>query len=220
MHWIHDYQLFLFDFDGLLVNTEEVHFQAYRNMCAKYGFNLDWSFERYCQAAHYSADGLKLQIYEALPGLYQAESNWDVLYAYKRQQVISLLEGGAVQLMPGVHDLLVALESSHIKRCVVTHSPAALVDTLRRQHSILNTIPYWITREHYSQPKPHPEGYQLAIKKYAEENEKIIAFEDTPRGIKALLQTTAKPILIAQAEYDDVPSHIQRFSSIAQILTT
>ena len=125
MHWLHDFQLFLFDFDGLLVNTEEIHFQAYKNMCEKYGFNLNWSFDRYCRAAHYRAEGLKEEIYQAIPELYQAEPRWEVLYSYKKKQVIHLLESGAIQLMPGVYDLLQTLQDSEVKRCVVTHSPQA-----------------------------------------------------------------------------------------------
>jgi beta-phosphoglucomutase len=217
MQWIQDYQLFLFDFDGLLVNTEEIHFQAYQNMCEKYGFKLDWSFARYCRAAHYRAEGLKEEIYKALPGLYQEQPNWDVLYAYKREQVIHLLESGAVQLMPGVIELLTVLQKDNIKRCVVTHSPHTLVEVVRRQHKILDTIPHWITREHYSQPKPHPEGYQLAIQKFSSAQDKVIGFEDTPRGIEALLQTSAKPVLISQAVYDDVPKHVERYPSFSAI---
>lgn len=219
MHWIHDYQLFLFDFDGLLVNTEEIHFLAYQRMCEKYGFSLNWSFERYCRAAHYRAEGLREEIYHDLPGLYQAEPSWDILYAYKKQQVIALLENGAIELMPGVHELLTALQKANIKRCVVTHSPNALVDTLRRQHAILNTIPHWITREHYTHPKPHPEGYLLAIQKFAAPQDKIIAFEDTPRGIEALLQTRVKPILISSIIYDDIPSHVERFPGLPGLRT-
>lgn len=217
MHWIQDYQLFLFDFDGLLVNTEEIHFLAYQRMCEKYGFKLEWSFERYCRAAHYRAEGLKEDIYNSLPGLYQAEPNWDILYAYKRQQIIALLESGAIQLMPGVHELLTALQHANIKRCVVTHSPTALVDVVRRQHGILNTIPHWITREHYNHPKPHPEGYCIAIQKFAAPHEKIIGFEDTPRGIEALLQTSAKPVLISQISYDNIPADVDCFASFTEM---
>lgn len=217
MHWIHEFQLFLFDFDGLLVNTEEIHFKAYQNMCEKYGFKLSWNFERYCEAAHYQAEGLKEQIYQSLPGLQQAEPNWEILYSYKKSQVISLLESG-VQLMPGIETLLSALEQAKIKRCVVTHSSEALVKTVRQQHAILNTIPFWITREHYTHPKPHPEGYQVAIQKYAHENDKIIGFEDTPRGIEALLKTRAKPVLIAPTSYKNIPAHVQYFDSFLSIL--
>ena len=92
-----------------------------------------------------------------------------------------------------------------MKRCVVTHSPQTLVDVLRKQHPILNTIPHWITRHDYTQPKPHPEGYLMAIKRFAGANDQIIGFEDTPRGIEALMQTTALPVLISKTVYKDVP---------------
>ena len=48
-------------------DSEEIHFLAYQRMCEKYGFKLDWSFDRYCRAAHYRAEGLKEDIYHHLP---------------------------------------------------------------------------------------------------------------------------------------------------------
>ena len=84
MRWIHQFQLFLFDFDGLLVNTEELHFLAYKKMCSNRGFNFDWSFERYCESANYIADLLKHELYEKFPLLYEMEPSWDVLYAEKK----------------------------------------------------------------------------------------------------------------------------------------
>lgn len=217
MDWIKNYQLFLFDFDGLLVNTEEIHFKAYCNMCARYGFKLEWTFDRYCKIAHYSAEGLKEEIYRDLPKLYTLEPNWDVLYAYKKQQVIHLLQTSSIQLMPGVGELLKALQEMHIKRCVVTHSPQALVQTVKRQHAILDTIPHWITREHYTHPKPHPEGYLKAIEHNASSTDKIIAFEDTPRGIEALLKTPAKPILISKIPYSPLPARVKQFEQLNKI---
>ena len=44
MQWIHDFQLFLFDFDGLLVDTEHLHYQAYVNMLSKHGYKLELNF--------------------------------------------------------------------------------------------------------------------------------------------------------------------------------
>lgn len=41
MEWTQDYHLFLFDFDGLLVDTEALHLEAYRRMCAEKGHTLD-----------------------------------------------------------------------------------------------------------------------------------------------------------------------------------
>ncbi|WP_228840642.1 HAD family hydrolase [Candidatus Protochlamydia phocaeensis] len=196
MQWIHHYQLFLFDFDGLLVNTEHLHYQAYLRMCAQRGFTLNWSFQRYSDAAHHQPTALRDQIYAEFPALQAQEPNWSVLYEDKKRAFLALLQEGAAQLMPGVHSLLLALQQADIRRCVVTHSPLAVIQTIREQNPILDTIPYWITREDYTHPKPHPECYQLAIKRYAREDDRIIGFEDSPRGLNALLQTPAKAVLI------------------------
>lgn len=104
---IHDYDLFLFDFDGLLVNSEELHFTAYRRMFQKRGFELPWSFQEYIEVAHYSAEGLRVKAYELFPKL---EENWDTLYKEKSRELLALIEEGRVELMPGVEALLLELQ--------------------------------------------------------------------------------------------------------------
>ena len=221
MHWIHNFQLFLFDFDGLLVNTEEIHYLAYKRMLAARGFQLNWNFEQYCQIAHYSAEGLQIKIYEAYPQLKAMEPSWSILYAEKRQAVIDLINEGAVLLMPGVIHLLEALKAAAIPCCVVTHSPDALVSAVCKQNPILHTIPHWFTREHYTQPKPHPECYQKAIEKLAKSKDNVVGFEDTPRGLKALMATRAKSVLICQSSYPEIPEFVQQgaihYSSFSSI---
>jgi HAD superfamily hydrolase (TIGR01509 family) len=210
MKWIHDYQLFLFDFDGLLVNTEEIHFKAYQRMTRNRGFELDWSFDRYCQNAHYSSELLREEIFNYLPELKQNEPDWEILYAEKRAAMIDLLNEGQVHLMPGVVKLLKELEKADIKRCVVTHSPDLLISIVRNQNPILNTIPFWITREHYHHPKPNPECYQKAIQLHARDHDNVIGFEDTPRGMTALMQTRAIPIMVCETHYKEIPEFLNK----------
>lgn len=146
MQWIDEYQLFLFDFDGLLVNTEEIHYQAYQRMCHQRGFKLLWDFPYYCSIAHYSSDGLRQQIYADFPSLEAQEPKWEVLYEEKKRAYLALLQEGAVHLMPGAESLLIQLQQKNKKRCVVTHSAQELVENIRNQNPILNSIPNWITR--------------------------------------------------------------------------
>lgn len=222
MRWIHDYQLFLFDFDGLLVNTEELHYLAYKKMGADRGVELSWDFDYYCTLAHYRSDGLKEQIAIQYPELLSQVPSWDVLYQEKKQAVIALLNEGAVHPMPGVVKLLEALAEANISRCVVTHSADELVSVVRRKNPILETIPVWFTREHYSNPKPHPECYLKAIDQLAGPKDRVIGFEDTPRGIKALQGTRAKSVLISQVKYPEIPilksEGVLHFPSFEQVV--
>ena len=209
MQWIHNFQLFLFDFDGLLVNSEELHYLAYKRMCANRGVDLNWTFEEYCSLAHYSAEGVRKKIYADYPLLTEQGLSWDVLYSEKKQAIFNLLNEGYVHTMPGVESLLLKLEQANIKRCVVTHSSYELVNIVRKKNPILNTIPFWITREDYKNPKPDSECYLKAISTLAKETDQVIGFEDTPRGLTALMGTRATSVLICQANYPEIPQLLE-----------
>lgn len=221
MQWIHEYSFFLFDLDGLLVNTEEIQYASYKKMCNDRGCDLPWTFEEYCQIAHSDAKALKEKICHEIP-LLLAQAPWEVLYSEKKKALNELLATKKINLMPGVEKLLMELDRANIKRCVVTHSSLKEVELIRNKNPILNTIPNWLTREDYSNPKPHPDGYLTAISRYANEHDKIIGFEDSPRGMKALIQTNAVPVLISQFDYPEIPEfikkgvkHFRSFESVA-----
>jgi len=207
---IEDYQLYLFDFDGLLVDTEKIHWEAYRKMCANRGLELDWSFPKYCQAAHYGSEALKRNLYAHIPQLLKQEADWRVLYREKKEILLHLLREGSVSMMPGAAELLKTLEIEGVTRCVVTHSPEEQIQAIRDKHPILNTISVWLTREAYTHPKPHPECYLKAIDMLWKPGENVIGFEDTPRGLQALLHTSATPVLVTQVAYREIPQFIEK----------
>ncbi len=217
MDWIHKFQLFLFDFDGLLVNTEHLHYQAYVNMLANHGCEVDWSFAKFCALAHLNADALKEQIYAEFPNL---NSDWKMLYGEKKTIYLELLKSGKVELMPGVKELLKELKKANIQRCVVTNSTFEQTQMVCANNPVLQTIPHWITREDYDKPKPNPECYLRAIELYGKKGDRIIGFEDSLRGISALMQTPVLPILICSSHHpllDEAKGaiHFQSFKDIS-----
>jgi HAD superfamily hydrolase (TIGR01509 family) len=196
MNWIQKFDLFLFDFDGLLVNTEELHFEAYRQMCQGRGYSLDWSLFEFFEAAHFSSTGLRDAIYRKFPELQKQEPRWDVLYAEKKQRYQELLERGRLSLTPGVAEILVALEKAAKRRCVVTNSTRVQVDLVKKKIPVLNTIPVWITRENYREPKPDPECYLAAIRQLGKPGDLVIGFEDSVRGFQALKEAGVSTALL------------------------
>lgn len=204
MSWMEQFDLFLFDFDGLLVNTELLHYKAYRNMCDARGYHLDWDFPKYVQVAHYRAEGLEEQIYAKFPKLKEEEPNWSVLYKEKRQALLNIYRNDPIPLMEGVENVLLRLQELDKKRCVVTHSDRDVVQAIREKNPLLNTIPNWIVREDYSQPKPSPECYIKAIETLAKNGDRVVGFEDTPRGLKALMGSSASPVMITKESYPEM----------------
>lgn len=174
-------------------------------MLQAHNFSLPWDFNRYCMTAHYHSNKIADELLELFPDLYAEGRTWDQLYIQKKKIIMELLNTGKVSLMPGVYELLEALHKARIKSCLVTHSPDELVEIVRRQHPILDTITCKITRHDYTHPKPHSECYLKAIKENAAPGDKVIGFEDTPRGLRALMGTSARPILICEVDYPEIP---------------
>ena len=226
MHWqwLHDYHLFLFDFDGLLVDSEPLHFAAYKRLCQQEGCEWVWSFERYCKAAHLNATSLKEELLQDYPKL--TKHSWEILYEKKKKNFDEILNEATVELMPGALELLTKLHEEKIAHCVVTHSSKKHIDLMRKKQPLLNTIPHWFTREDYTNPKPSPDGYLKAISTLYQKG-KIIGFEDSIKGLESLKQTEALPVLVADKKHpllkETAPSneyiHLSSLEELSSIST-
>src|SRR5579863_5057729 len=120
MQWMDDYQLYLFDLDGLLVDTEPLHYGAYEKACLKCGAPWPYTFEQYCKVAHAEQDGIKKAFHSDFPKL--LKGTWDAIAAEKKKIYMECLDSSAVALMPGVERFLSALFNRKKTVCVVTNS--------------------------------------------------------------------------------------------------
>lgn len=207
MDWdrVHSFDFFLFDFDGLLVDTERLHYEAYKNMLASHGYTLPWSYPEYALVAHYSSHGIREKLQNLFPDLF-VKNKWEDLYRGKTEAFIHLVQAKEVYLMPGVDTFLRFLEENKKKSCIVTHSLSTLVEEIVAIHPILNTIAHRITREDYTHAKPHPDAYITALERYGTDSIAPIGFEDTPRGIRSLKETRAKPVMVTSVSYPEIPT--------------
>ena len=199
--WVDHFDLLCFDFDGLLVNTEDLHYDAYKMMLLKHGFTLPWSFQQYCLEAHLSTTILRNAVYSLFPELEQLEPSWETLRQEKQQIYQNLIQHHRIKLMPGVSELLTKLEKGQKKCCVVTNSTQAQIDEIRTILPELNKIKHWISREHYTNAKPKPDGYLKALDMLAEPTDNVVGFEDTMKGVNSLRGAKIPAVLIRPITY-------------------
>jgi len=193
---------YLFDLDGVLVRSEQLHQEAYRQACARHGHRLDWSFERYCLAAHYGPERLEEELRAAMPGLLE-EIGFAALYGEKSQIYMHLLSQG-VPLQPGAEDVLQRLKRGRLAHAVVTNSTREQTALLRRHHAVLDAVEEWVTREDYAAAKPAPDAYLEALRRLAVTPDQAIGFEDTPRGLRALVAAGVPGVLVSSVAYPDL----------------
>ena len=197
--FLSDYTGFFFDFDGLLVNTEHLHFEAYKQILTHYGFPFIWDFLTFCSIAHQSSEGLRHVITAHAPTLIK-EKGWETFYLEKQETYQILLETTQLYLMPGAAKMLEIVEKMKKPFCVVTNSTIKQVEKVKTCLPSLKKIPLWITREDYLKAKPAPDSYLKAIQLLQIEGKKL-GFEDSLRGIRALQKAKIDPILICPSDH-------------------
>ena len=65
--WLKKYSPIFFDFDGLLVDTECLHFQAYKDTLQSRGIGCPWSFLQFAEKAHTSGRALQALVSTLIP---------------------------------------------------------------------------------------------------------------------------------------------------------
>lgn len=190
------YELFLFDFDGLLVNTEELHYQAYLEMLDNHGIDLNLSFDEFAALAHTSATALKDFLEPMLPHI-----KWKEIYEEKQVNLSKLLSSGQLTLMPGADEMLMFVTANDLPLAVATNSRLEHVQLVIESLPALKAIKHWITREDYLNPKPAPDAYLTAIEKTLPGATQVIGFEDSMRGIHSLIAANVDPVLICSLDH-------------------
>lgn len=195
-NWIDTIDAVFFDFDGLLVDTERLHYAAFCAFCQQRGIELPWDFTTYCKIAHTRSYGSWLTLGEQYPETKQWQESFEELSFERNKLFLELLTSIKVDLMPGVKEVLALLAQVDKPRSVVTNSSYEMVEMIKAMHPELASIPLWLTRRDYAKGKPSPEGYLLAIDKLGVQGQRLIGFEDTPRGVDALTGATIPAVFI------------------------
>ena len=219
MSWILEYSPIFFDFDGLLVNTEHLHYKAYKTLLESYGISFPWDFAAFASVAHKSSTGLSTLITAHAPKLFE-KLDWNAFYEQKKAAYVKLLEEGGLELMPGAKEVLDLVQKAHIPHAVVTNSTLKQITLIREQLPILKKIPHWITREDYANPKPAPDAYLKAIEILGA-SEKMLGFEDALRGIRALEGAAITPVLVCSSDHPQMaevfPGSLKVYTSFTEI---
>jgi len=205
------YKAILFDFDGLLVNTEQLHYQAYKKLVENHNGNLAINFIEFAAMAHTSSTALKAYLLDTFEEL--AAIPWNELYAEKQEIFLSLLTKDNLEFMPGADAIIEYLRDEGKALCVVTNSSSQLTDKIRSHLPLLNEIPHWITRECYTNPKPEPDGYLASLELLNTTADEAVGFEDSLRGARSLIAAHVKPVLVCD------PTHPQMKDPLSKTLT-
>jgi HAD superfamily hydrolase (TIGR01509 family) len=179
----------LWDVDGTLAETErDGHRPAFNHAFAAAGVPVHWDEQGYAHWLSISGgrERMAAQLTE-LEGQPPPLARLEALQAAKQRQYRALVEGGSLQLRPGVACLIAAAQAAGLEQVVVTTSGRAAVAVLleRLLGPLAQAFAFWICGEDVAHKKPHPEAYRLACERLGHAPRTLLAIEDSANGLAA-----------------------------------
>ena len=185
----------LFDFDGVIADTENVHIAAWERTFALIGWDVP---PEVCARAVEEDDRAFLASVFKEKGI----ENGDVPGWTARKQAFTIeMLASCPRVYPGLHDLIQSFEGMRTL-AVVTGTWRENVATVLKACGLSDAFTMIIAKEDVERPKPEPDGYLLALKHLGIEAESAIVIEDSPTGLKAARTAGIQTIAVGHRRPD------------------
>jgi HAD superfamily hydrolase (TIGR01509 family) len=210
----------IFDFDGVIADTEELHFNCLKSVLSKEGICIDRQIYDQLYLALDDKNCFKeIFLRERLRKLTSKELQ--NLVRQKAELFRDQLEN--VKLFQGIREW-VQKYSSEVSISICSGALREEILSVLRLHSLLDYFSVVIASEDVQNSKPSPEGYLLALEKLKDafnghlSASECLVIEDSIAGIKAAKLAQMRCVAIANSYPKEKLSHADLvFDSISQL---
>ena len=178
----------IFDFDGVIVDTEPLHYAAFQRLLEPLGLGFSW--EQYVET--YMGFDDRDAFLEAFkthkPGLSSAELK---NFINRKADLFQVIIHDGISAYPGVINLIRKIRASSTPLAISSGALRSDIEPILQSLGIADCFDIIVTAEDVAKSKPDPESYKLAhsrLNTFHSLNmpaEAVLAIEDTPAGISA-----------------------------------
>jgi HAD superfamily hydrolase (TIGR01509 family) len=167
---------FIFDLDGVLVNTEPLAFKAWQQLVDPTGVVMD-------DADYHTMLGMDAQSTAEFifrrTGLAAAAGEMVIDHWHR---VIALIDA-ELEPDPAAADLLAELARRGVRLAVASNSPTHYVEHVLKKVNLLNAFEVIVGRDQVQNGKPLPDPYLEAARLIGCAPQDCVAVEDSPLGL-------------------------------------
>jgi HAD superfamily hydrolase (TIGR01509 family) len=170
----------IFDFDGLILDTETPEVAVWQTIFREHGHELpvdEWAK---------TIGGYGISTYDAAKHLSQLTGLDPVpLRARYRSESDAVIH--ASPILPGVMDLLDAAAERNVRLAVASSSPHSWVDSHLSRLGLADRFDEVICSDDVApgRTKPNPDLFLLAAERLKVQKDAAVIFEDSPNGVRA-----------------------------------
>jgi HAD superfamily hydrolase (TIGR01509 family) len=177
----------IFDVDGTLSETEEVHRRAFNETFAETGLDWNWSVEDYTWLLKTTGGKERMRAFrDHIGASCPSDAEIAALHSAKTARYGALVASRALTLRPGVAELIQAARQAGLKIAVATTTNRSNVDALCRAcwgkeaDEVFDVID---AGDEVMAKKPAPDVFDLAVERLGIDPSEAVAFEDSRNGV-------------------------------------
>lgn len=172
---------FIFDLDGVIVDTAKYHFLAWRNVANSLGFEFT---EKHNELLKGVSRVKSLEILLNIGGVKLPEEKIQELLLTKNEEYLGYVNKmTADEILPGVNRLLDYLDGNNIKYALGSASKNAPL--ILEKVGLIKRFAALVDGNDVSKAKPDPEVFLIGAKKLNMKPEHCVVVEDAIAGVEA-----------------------------------
>lgn len=176
----------IFDVDGTLAETEELHRQAFNVTFAQAGLDWQWDEPTYLRLLRVTGGKERMRAWRAETGSGPDDAQIAELHRAKTELYGRLVTNGGLSLRPGVAELIQLWQTNGGRLAVATTTSRANVDSLIQAtfgRSALSVFDVVAAGDEVAAKKPAPDVYRLALARLGLSPDQAVAIEDSRNGL-------------------------------------
>ena len=199
----------VFDFDGVIVDSEPLHCAAFQSVLQPLGIHFTWEEYLRDYVGFDDRDALRFAFSRHETDL--SDDQMNVLIAKKATEFARLASTSDVVLYPGVMELL-ATFSGAIPLAICSGALRQDIEPVLERFNIQSHFPTIVTADQVDRSKPDPESYRKSFELMQQvwgplNTDRCIAIEDTPAGITSAKGAGLYTVAVTHTHSDDVLTH-------------
>ena len=211
----------IFDVDGTLAETEDLHRQAFNRAFAEMGLPWTWEPAFYAELltvmggkerlAHYVETHHGADLPALRPRLAEIHDRKTRIYG-------DLVASGRLGLRPGVARLVAEARAAGLRLAVASTTSRPNVEALLRINFPDGDTPFAVIAcgDEAARKKPAPDVFELALLRLGIAATEAIAFEDSEAGIRSALDA-GLPVIATRSQYTESHRLDGAFSAVSDL---
>ena len=208
-------ELFLFDMDGLLFDTETIYVGYGREVAKKMGYTITKDIVE--KTTGVTDDKARILFKESLG----QDFPYDEMMGTVKDHILELAKKSEVSLKSGALELLEFLRENNKEMILATSSDFFMAEALINGKDLKKYFSYFVTAEDVVHGKPDPEVFLIGAKKAGVSPKKTAVFEDSFNGIRAAHAAGTFPIMVPDKlkPTEEIEKLVyKKFNSLVEVL--